>query len=761
MQGWKLDDRFHLAENSIAQCRLSGVKIAAMKNILTSLAVLLAVLFSPVSFAAPGHYIVVTMDDTGKAQPVFYREVNFSDERQSSATRMKSTLHDADHLFISGAGWFDIAEVPRFIRGEFAANGVDGDIKAYQVEQQERSFALRIPAKAGSRIKLEYMGVQSELNVQNVAANASKLALAKIEVPPPSKAFVNSANRVDILVFGDGYTSAEQTLFNTDAENLRVSMFNYSPYKQYANMVNWTTTFTASAQSGADHPPYQAGCTTSSCCADTAAQSDPKAAGAGIFVNTAFDGKFCTSQIHRLVTINSSKIYAAASAFPNWDQLVVIMNDAVYGGSGGSIAVTTTNTNARLIVIHEYGHTFHDLADEYNSAYPGFPACSDVSSPACEVNVTDQTSRALIKWNSWIAPATPIPTTSGTDIGLFQGARYQNTGMYRPANTCGMRSLGAEFCSICAQAYVLKLYRGGWGTPATGIDLIDPGTEVPSAASSVAYNVGNTVNFSATVLRPTPDTLTMQWYLDGVAINGATGSSYNFQQLSASPSTRSLELRVTDNSTLVKAAMAGTDMVHSRVWTIQVATPPDLSINDVSVTEGNSGVALASFTVSLSSPAPANGVSFNIATTNISSNGNIALAGKDYASWQQTGRTIAAGQSSASFVVKIMSDRITEPDEVFGVRLSNPVGASISDDLGIGTIINDDSSHLRDIGNHSGLGYSGNPGRSSGRQSPQCTLLLKQIENLEAKVAARNVGESDGVQAIVQLENKRTKLDCR
>ena len=245
----------------------------------------------------------------------------------------------------------------------------------------------------------------------------------------------------------------------------------------------------------------------------------------------------------------------------------------------------------------------------------------------------------------------------------------------------------------------------------------------------------------------------MQWYLDGVPINGATGSSYNFQQLSASPNTRSLELRVTDNSSLVKAAMAGTDMVHSRVWTIQVATPPDLSINDVSVTEGNSGVALASFTVSLSSPAPANGVSFNIATTNISSNGNIALAGKDYASWQQTGRTIAAGQSSASFVVKIMSDRITEPDEVFGVRLSNAVGASISDDLGIGTISNDDSSHLRDVGNHSGLG-------DSGRQSSQCAALLKQIASLEAKVAARHVGESAGVQAIVQLENKRTRLAC-
>jgi len=165
--------------------------------------------------------------------------------------------------------------------------------------------------------------------------------------------------------------------------------------------------------------------------------------------------------------------------------------------------------------------------------------------------------------------------------------------------------------------------------------------------------------------------------------------------------------------------------------------------------------------VNLSSPAPASGVSFNIATTNISSNGNIALSGKDYAGWQQTGKTIAAGQSSASFVVKIMSDRITEPDEVFGVRLSNPVGAGISDDLGIGTIINDDSSHLRGVGNHSLPDDSGNPVRSSGRQSPQCTLLLKQIANLEAKVAARQLGDGEGVQAIVQLENKRTQMGCR
>lgn len=733
-----------------------------MNNHLIKLVILLTTLFSVASTAAPGHYIVVTMDDSGKARPVFYREVNFSEERSVSQAMLKSTLHDADHLFISGNGWADVAEVPRFIRGEFAASGIAGDIKAYQVEQQERSFALRIPTKAGARIKLEYMGVKSELNVQRVAANASKLALANFEVKPQTKAFVNSANRVDILVLGDGYTAAEQALFNSDTETLRVAMFDYVPYKQYANMVNWTTTFNASVQSGSDHPPFLAGCTSTTCCADTAAQSDPKAAGAGIFVSTAFDGKFCTSQIHRLVTINSSKIYAAASAFPGWDQLVVLLNDSVYGGSGGSIAVTTTNSNAKLIVIHEYGHTFHDLADEYTSAYPGYPACSDISpSNNCEVNVTNQTDSSMIKWRSWFTPSIPIPTPAGTaGIGLFEGARYQTSGVYRPQNSCGMRSLGAQFCSICSQAYVLKLYRGGWGTPSTGIDLIEPGTEVPSALSNVNYSVGSTVNFSVSVLRPTPDTVSMQWYLDGVAVNGATTSSFDFQQLTSSPITRSLELRVTDNSTLVKAEMAGIDMVHSRSWTIQVTTPLSLSINNVSLNEGNSGAVLANFAISLSSPAPAGGVSFDIATTNLRSTGSAAQVVKDYAAWQQLGKTIAQGQSSASFAVKIVGDKITERNEVFGVRLSNAVGAIISNDLGVGTILNDDSSHLLGSTNNSKTNQS-EDSASITRSEAQCERLQKDIATLEVKVAANRVEETEGLRSILQLESQRTRIGCR
>jgi IgA Peptidase M64 len=738
--------------------------MATMKNIACLLLFLTSLLASAATSAAAGHYIVVTMDDSGKATPVFYRSVNFTEERSVTAASLKATLHDADHLFIQGNGWADVAEVPRFIRGEFAKNGVDGDIKAYQVEQQERSFALRIPAKAGTRIKLDYMGLKSELDVQRVASNAAKLALANFEVKPPSKAFVNSANRVDILVLGDGYTAAEQATFNANAETLRLAMFDYVPFKQYANFVNWTTTFNASAQSGADHPPYQAGCTSSSCCADTAAQSDPRAAGAGIFVSTAFDGKFCTSQIHRLVTINSSKIFAAASAFPGWDQLVVLVNDSVYGGSGGSIAVTTTNANANLIVIHEYGHTFHDLADEYTSAYPGFPACSDISpSNNCEANVTNQTVPSLIKWRSWIGPSTPIPTPSGTaGVGLFEGARYQTTGVYRPQNSCGMRSLGAQFCPICSQAYVLKLYRGGFGTPSAGIDLIEPGTEVPSAASSVAYNVGSTLNFSASVLRPSPDTVTLQWYLDGVPVSGATNSTFNFQQLTAAPASRTLELRATDNSTLVKPEMAGSDMVHSRTWNIQVTSPISLSINDVNVMEGHAGVSLATFTVSLSNPAPVGGVSFDIKTSPVRSNGSAALAGKDYAAWQQTARTIPQGQTSASFNVKIMGERLQEADEVFAVIISNPSGAVVADGLGMGMILNDDQASLLGMPNTPDTSIT-RPQRSSisNLAMTECDAMKKSMTQWEAKVAANRLSETEGMRNILRLENKRQQLHCQ
>jgi hypothetical protein len=120
----------------------------------------------------------------------------------------------------------------------------------------------------------------------------------------------------------------------------------------------------------------------------------------------------------------------------------------------------------------------------------------------------------------------------------------------------------------------------------------------------------------------------------------------------------------------------------------QISTP-SLSISDLSQNEGNSGTTNFSFTVSLSNPAPAGGVSFDIATAN-----GTATAGSDYVARSLSSQTIEAGSSSYSFVVTVSGDTMVEPDETFFVTVSNVVGATVAAPQAQGTIVNDDSAAI-------------------------------------------------------------------
>jgi hypothetical protein len=111
-----------------------------------------------------------------------------------------------------------------------------------------------------------------------------------------------------------------------------------------------------------------------------------------------------------------------------------------------------------------------------------------------------------------------------------------------------------------------------------------------------------------------------------------------------------------------------------------------LSISDVSANEGNSGTTTFTFTVSLSSPAGAGGVSFDIATAD-----NSAISPDDFTSKSLTGQTIPAGSSNYTFDVLVNGDTTPEADETFFVNVSNVTGADIVDGQGQGTILNDDS----------------------------------------------------------------------
>ncbi|MEO7272624.1 MAG: M64 family metallopeptidase, partial [Vicinamibacterales bacterium] len=231
----------------------------------------------------------------------------------------------------------------------------------------------------------------------------------------------SGANRVDVVILGDGYTAAEiaSGKYATDIETFVQRVFAQEPYLEYQAYFNVRRVDVTSVESGSDHPEL------------------------GTARNTALDGTYNCSGIQRLVCINLTKVNdvlsRSALAPTEKDIILVVVNDTTYGGSGGSIAVSSTNVSSAEIILHELGHSFGLLADEYGGPPP--PACNSAVEPAA-VNATRATTRGTIKWNHWIDAGTAIPTLSFTNgvPGLYAGAAYCDAGLYRPTLDSKMRS---------------------------------------------------------------------------------------------------------------------------------------------------------------------------------------------------------------------------------------------------------------------------------------------------------------------------------
>lgn len=534
------------------------------------------------------HYIVFEKRADGSILPVYYRLVELKaplvslsndqlnavwDQPARNGQSLAAQLQDA-----SGQTVFQqaVKEVP-WLRGEFDGGSPGAEIDGHLFPLQEYSFVVRIPQIAGTSLVLKDSRLEplAQFDLEQLAAQTEAIELASAPVVGQIGPSGPASNRVDLLIMGDGYTSAQAAKFNTDAANAAAGMFAASPYSVYKNYFNILTLFNASAQSGSDHPPYNATCSSGdiTCCGDSLMQTDPLQ---GTFVTTAFDSRYCAWGMHRLMASSYSKVMAAAAAVPDFDDILLIVNDTTYGGSGGSYATISTHAEAVLLALHEHGHSFVNLADEYETPYPGYAPCSDLSGPkACEANVTDVTNRAQIKWKSWISDTTPIPTPFDSTyidlVGLFQGARYLSTGMYRPGFSCLMRTLGGPYCQVPSQAFVLKLYNGGWGNPASGISMIEPGTLSPAGATFNLTHPASQI-LRATLLGPVGGPAPqVTWLENGVPIGGATGSSYTYTTSAAKTGLRQITLRVSDATTLVKPEMSGGALTDSFTWNIKVS----------------------------------------------------------------------------------------------------------------------------------------------------------------------------------------------
>jgi hypothetical protein len=345
-----------------------------------------------------------------------------------------------------------------------------------------------------------------------------------------------NARRLNIVYLAEGYTELQKSQFFDHAEQLRQYSLAVSPYDSYARHFNVYAIFVPSTESGSDHPSR------------------------GVYHDTYFNSTYDTYGIARLVTLTGdgyAKVLALlATSVPECDFPVVIVNDSEYGGSGGSISVTSTHPSAGEIVVHEQGHTFAGLADEYESAYPGW-------TPAERANSTSHTQLGSIVWRDWIDPLTPIPTpetqTYQYAVGLFEGCQYQTTGWYRPRLDCKMRNLYVAFCEVCSESHIVGFY-----------NAVSPIDSTYPAESLVTVNIPDSIRLSVSLVEPIQHSLEITWKLNGSTISGASGATLALASEDLGTGTFTFEVEVADTTSRVRNVTLEPELRSTHTWAVNV-----------------------------------------------------------------------------------------------------------------------------------------------------------------------------------------------
>lgn len=345
-----------------------------------------------------------------------------------------------------------------------------------------------------------------------------------------------AANRVDMVILGDGYTASEISRYATDVDVLVADLFRQPPYSDYASYFNVVRVDVISAESGISHPER------------------------GDIVDSALGSTYNCSGIQYLICTNSARVndvLTRSVPVDARDMVLVVVNDSEYGGSGGAFAVVSTHMAALEIALHEFGHSFGRLADEY-TAQP--PTCSNTVEPS-QPNATRDTDRAAIKWNAWIDPATPVPTT-GTQPGvpgLFEGARYCPQGLYRPTYDSKMRSLGRPFEQINTEQHILRTY-----------NLVNPIDLALPAEPALSLACGTSADFLVEPVKPSSHDLEIQWRVNGNLMGNSEAFSLNTRQTGLG--THIVYLEVSDPTAAVR--LDPTNLLKSiRQWTVTVTLP--------------------------------------------------------------------------------------------------------------------------------------------------------------------------------------------
>ena len=240
---------------------------------------------------------------------------------------------------------------------------------------------------------------------------------------------------VDIVILPEGYTQEEMGKFVKDCNFFVESLFSYAPYDRYKSSFNVRGLMAPSEESGCTEP------------------------GDRIYRNTAMRFSYWTFDSERYcMSTDNRDIRDLAGQVP-YDQIYVLINSQKYGGGGiynFYCSSAASNAFSGDIIIHEFGHGFAGLADEYYEDETGYGDFYNNDIEPWEPNITTLVNFD-IKWKDMLESKTPVPTPREKKyehtIGVFEGGGYEAKGIYSPHMDCLMKTFrGHVFCPVCQRA---------------------------------------------------------------------------------------------------------------------------------------------------------------------------------------------------------------------------------------------------------------------------------------------------------------------
>jgi len=297
------------------------------------------------------------------------------------------------------------------------------------------------------------------------------------------------ANKVDLLVLGDGYTAAERPKFEKDARRFIGELFAASPFHEHQKDFNVWGLCPPATESGIARPS------------------------SGIYRRSPLGATYDTFDSERYVLTMENRTLRDVASFAPYEFIEILINGKTYGGGGifnQYATVAIDNAWAGYVGVHEFGHHFAALADEYYTSDVAYLPPGQKTEP-WEPNATALLDPASLKWKDLVAPGTPIPTPWNKDeferfeteiqkqrrelraagkpesemeelfrkerekeealfrsekyagkVGAFEGANYAAKGYYRPEVDCIMFTRYDRFCAVCRRAIerVIGMYAG-------------------------------------------------------------------------------------------------------------------------------------------------------------------------------------------------------------------------------------------------------------------------------------------------------------